>query len=127
MVGHTGKLEAAKEAIEVVDNCLGHLVTTVNQAGGTALITADHGNAEYMADANGKSWTAHTTNPVPFMLIEGEKRKIPGHGGDVQLRPNGCLADVAPTILEILGIEQPEEMTGESLIATAPYAVTSRN
>ncbi|AFY38071.1 phosphoglycerate mutase [[Leptolyngbya] sp. PCC 7376] len=127
MVGHTGKLEAAKKAIEVVDNCLGHLVTTINQAGGTALITADHGNAEYMADENGKSWTAHTTNPVPFMLIEGEKRKIAGHGGDVQLRPDGCLADVAPTILEILGIEQPQEMTGESLIATAPYAVSSRS
>lgn len=127
MVGHTGKLEAATQAIEVVDKCLGRLITRINQAGGTALITADHGNAEYMADANGKSWTAHTTNPVPFMLIEGEQRKIPGHGADVTLRENGCLADVAPTILEILGIEKPEEMTGESLIATAPYAVTSRN
>ncbi|OKH13806.1 2,3-bisphosphoglycerate-independent phosphoglycerate mutase [[Limnothrix rosea] IAM M-220] len=127
MVGHTGKLEAAAQAVEVVDDCLGRLVEAINKAGGTALITADHGNAEYMADENGKSWTAHTTNPVPFMLIEGEQRKIAGHGGDVQLRPDGCLADVAPTILEILGIDKPEEMTGESLIVTAPYAVSSRS
>ncbi|MGB2923842.1 MAG: 2,3-bisphosphoglycerate-independent phosphoglycerate mutase [Limnothrix sp.] len=127
MVGHTGKMEAASQAVEVVDNCLGKLVSAINRAGGTALITADHGNAEYMADENGKSWTAHTTNPVPFMLIEGEGRKIKGHGGDVKLRENGCLADVAPTILEILGIEKPKEMTGESLITAVPYAVSRRN
>jgi 2,3-bisphosphoglycerate-independent phosphoglycerate mutase len=116
MVGHTGNMEAAVMAIETVDRCLGRLLETISQSGGTTLITADHGNAEYMADEEGNPWTAHTTNPVPFILIEGEKRKIVGHGGDVKLRENGCLADVAPTILEILQIPKPEEMKGKSLI-----------
>ena len=121
MVGHTGNLEAAVEAIETVDRCLGKVIETVNQAGGTLLITADHGNAEYMRDQDGNPWTAHTTNPVPFILIEGEGRKIIGHATDVPLRNDGCLADVAPTILEILQIPQPEEMTGKSLIEPATY------
>jgi 2,3-bisphosphoglycerate-independent phosphoglycerate mutase len=121
MVGHTGNLEAAIEAIETVDRCLGQVIETVNQAGGTLLITADHGNAEYMRDADGNPWTAHTTNPVPLILVEGEARKIIGHGTDVPLREGGCLADVAPTILEILQIPQPEEMTGKSLIEPAVY------
>ena len=121
MVGHTGNLEAAIQAIETVDNCLGQVIETVNKAGGTLLITADHGNAEYMRDPEGNPWTAHTTNPVPFILVEGEERKIVGHGADIPLRENGCLADVAPTILEILQIPQPEEMTGESLIESAAY------
>ena len=121
MVGHTGILEAAIEAIETVDSCLGRVIETVNKVGGTLLITADHGNAEYMRDAEGNPWTAHTTNPVPFILVEGEERKIIGHGTDVPLRTNGCLADVAPTILEILRIPKPEEMTGSSLIESAVY------
>ncbi len=121
MVGHTGNLDAAVTAIATVDRCLGRVVETVNQAGGTLLITADHGNAEYMQDADGNPWTAHTTNPVPFILVEGEARKIVGHGADVPLRTGGCLADVAPTILEILRIPQPEEMTGQSLIEPAVY------
>ncbi|MGF1591408.1 MAG: 2,3-bisphosphoglycerate-independent phosphoglycerate mutase [Pleurocapsa sp.] len=121
MVGHTGNLEAAIEAIETVDSCLGKVIETVTKAGGTLLITADHGNAEYMRDAEGNPWTAHTTNPVPFILVEGESRKIIGHGADVPLRTDGCLADVAPTILEILQIPQPEEMTGTSLIEPAVY------
>ena len=121
MVGHTGNMEAAIEAIETVDACLGKVIETVNKAGGTLLITADHGNAECMRDKNGNPWTAHTTNPVPFILIEGEERKVPGHGGNVNLRTNGCLADVAPTILEILQLPQPEEMTGKSLIELAEY------
>ena len=121
MVGHTGNLSAAIEAIETVDRCLGTVIETVNQAGGTLLITADHGNAEYMRDSDGNPWTAHTTNPVPFVLIEGEARKIVGHGTDVPLRADGSLADVAPTILEILQIPQPEEMTGKSLIEPAIY------
>jgi 2,3-bisphosphoglycerate-independent phosphoglycerate mutase len=121
MVGHTGNIEAAVQAIETVDKCLGRVIEAVNQVGGTVLITADHGNAEYMQDAEGNPWTAHTTNPVPFILVEGEARKIIGHGADVPLRSDGCLADVAPTILEILQIPQPEEMTGKSLIKSAIY------
>ena len=121
MVGHTGNIEAAISAIETVDKCVGTVIEKVTQAGGTLLITADHGNAEYMRDANGNPWTAHTTNPVPFILVEGEARKIVGHGTDVPLRTGGCLADIAPTILEILQIPQPEEMTGKSLIEPAVY------
>jgi 2,3-bisphosphoglycerate-independent phosphoglycerate mutase len=121
MVGHTGNMEAAVTAIETVDVCLGRVIQAVNQAGGTLLITADHGNAECMRDSEGNPWTAHTTNPVPFILIEGEQRRIIGHGGDVSLRNNGSLADVAPTILEILQLPQPEEMTGKSLIEPAKY------
>ena len=123
MVGHTGNLDAAVTAIETVDKCLAQVIDSVIGAGGTILITADHGNAEYMRDEAGNPWTAHTTNPVPFILIEGEKRVISGHGGDVHLREGGCLADVAPTILEILQLPQPEEMTGTSLIQPANYEV----
>ena len=123
MVGHTGNLEAAVTAIETVDKCLGEVIESVIKAGGTILITADHGNAEYMRDEEGNPWTAHTTNPVPFILIEGERRIIAGHGAEVALREGGCLADVAPTILEILKLPQPEEMTGTSLIQSAEYEV----
>lgn len=123
MVGHTGNLDAAKKAIETVDQCLGKLLKAINRVGGTTLITADHGNAEYMKDDNGNPWTAHTTNQVPFILIEGEGRKIIGHGGNVKLRKNGKLADIAPTILDILQLEKPQEMTGESLIEKAEYEV----
>jgi 2,3-bisphosphoglycerate-independent phosphoglycerate mutase len=123
MVGHTGNLEAAIQAIQTVDHCLGRVLGSVSKMGGTMLITADHGNSEYMKDENGNPWTAHTTNPVPFILIEGEKRKIPAHGGNVNLRGGGCLADLAPTILQILQLPQPQEMTGRSLIEPAPYEV----
>ncbi|GAB4459099.1 MAG: 2,3-bisphosphoglycerate-independent phosphoglycerate mutase [Elainellaceae cyanobacterium] len=123
MVGHTGKMEAAIQAVETVDRCLGRLLEAIGRAGGTALITADHGNAEVMLDENGQPWTAHTTNPVPFILVEGEKRKIPGHGTDVALRDGGILADIAPTILEILRIPQPAEMTGRSLIEPVGFDV----
>lgn len=116
MVGHTGQMKATIQALEVVDRCLGELLQSVLQMGGTLLITADHGNAECMVDEHGNPWTAHTTNPVPFILVEGEGVKIPGHGTDVALRDDGCLADIAPTILEILRLPQPEEMTGRSLI-----------
>lgn len=119
MVGHTGNMEATIKAIETVDKCLGLLVEQIGKVGGTALITADHGNAEYMWDESGNPWTAHTTNPVPFIVVEGEQRKIPGHGTEVNLASNGCLADIAPTILEILGLPKPEEMTGVSLIQPA--------
>lgn len=116
MVGHTGNLEATITAIETVDRCLGQLLDTIGKLGGTTLITADHGNAETMKDEAGNPWTAHTTNPVPFILVEGEQRKIKGHGADVQLREGGKLADIAPTILDILQLPIPEEMTGRSLI-----------
>lgn len=125
MVGHTGIYPAAVQAIETVDHCLGRLLASISRMGGTTLITADHGNAEYMWDDNGEPWTAHTTNPVPFILIEGEGVKIPGHGTEVSLRDDGRLADIAPTILDILGIEQPSEMTGKSMIQ--PLEVEIRN
>ncbi len=116
MVGHTGNMDATVQALESVDVQLGRLLDAVGQAGGTTIIIADHGNAEYMWDEEGRPWTAHTTNPVPFILVEGERLKIPGHGGEVELRSNGCLADIAPTILEILQLPQPKEMTGRSML-----------
>ncbi len=123
MVGHTGKMDAAIQAVETVDACLGRLLTGIGKMGGTALITADHGNAEVMLDEDRKPWTAHTTNPVPFIVVEGEGRKIPGHGTDVVLREGGCLADIAPTILEILKLPQPVEMSGRSLIESVGFDV----
>jgi 2,3-bisphosphoglycerate-independent phosphoglycerate mutase len=119
MVGHTGLMEATTEAIATVDRCVGRLVEATNRMGGTLLITADHGNAELMQGPDGRPWTAHTTNPVPVILVEGEKRKLPGHGTDVHLREHGGLADIAPTLLAILGLPKPERMTGESLITPA--------
>ncbi|MBD2239242.1 2,3-bisphosphoglycerate-independent phosphoglycerate mutase [Aulosira sp. FACHB-113] len=123
MVGHTGQIEATIEAIEKVDLCLGRLLASITNVGGTTIITADHGNAEYMLDDAGNPWTAHTTNPVPLILVEGEKAKIPGHGTNVELRSDGKLADIAPTILEILQLPQPSEMTGRSLVVSAGYDV----
>ncbi|KAF3886185.1 MULTISPECIES: 2,3-bisphosphoglycerate-independent phosphoglycerate mutase [Nostocales] len=121
MVGHTGKIDATVTALETVDKCLGHLLASISKVGGTAIITADHGNAEYMVDTDGNPWTAHTTNPVPLILVEGEKAKIPGHGTNVVLRSDGKLADIAPTILEILQLPKPSEMTGQSLIQQTGY------
>ncbi len=110
MVGHTGFLDAAVEAVETVDTCLGKVVDAILKVGGVALITADHGNAEQMVDyATGQPHTAHTSNIVPFILVD-DKRKT------ASLRENGRLADIAPTILELLKLEKPIEMTGESLI-----------
>jgi 2,3-bisphosphoglycerate-independent phosphoglycerate mutase len=119
MVGHTGQLEATATAIATVDHCVGRLLEAANRMGGTMLITADHGNAELMQGADGRPWTAHTTNPVPVILVEGEKRRLPGHGTAVQLREHGGLADIAPTLLEILGLPKPSLMSGESLIQPA--------
>lgn len=123
MVGHTGNIEAAVKAVETVDRCVGRLLESAIKVGGTVLITADHGNAEVMRDEQGNPWTAHTTNPVPFILIEGEGRKIPGHGAEVSLRSDGRLCDIAPTILEILKLPQPPEMTGRSLLEPAEFDV----
>jgi 2,3-bisphosphoglycerate-independent phosphoglycerate mutase len=117
MVGHTGMMDAAKEAIQTVDTCIGRLLNAIGREGGSMLITADHGNAELMQGADGQAWTAHTTNPVPVILVEGEQRKIPGHGNAITLRDNGGLADIAPTLLQILDLPQPSAMTGNSLIA----------
>ena len=84
--------------------------------GGSILVTADHGNAEMMKDANGEPWTAHTTKLVPLIFIEGEKRKIPNQGNNIYLRDNAGLADIAPTLLQLLNLPIPKEMTGKSLI-----------
>jgi 2,3-bisphosphoglycerate-independent phosphoglycerate mutase len=119
MVGHTGQMEATTAAIATVDNCVGRLLEATGRMGGTMLITADHGNAEVMQGADGRPWTAHTTNPVPVILVEGEKRKLPGLANDIHLREHGGLADIAPTVLEILGLDKPDKMSGESLIQAA--------
>ncbi|MCT0217986.1 2,3-bisphosphoglycerate-independent phosphoglycerate mutase [Synechococcus sp. CS-1329] len=116
MVGHTGRMDATEVAIATVDHCVGRLVEATNRMGGTLLITADHGNAELMEGDDGRPWTAHTTNPVPVILVEGEKRKLGGHGAAPQLRQGGGLADIAPTLLQILGLPQPSSMTGTSLV-----------
>ena len=106
MVGHTGVFDAAVKAVEVVDECVGKVVDAIREMGGVALITADHGNADKMVDDDGEPFTAHTTNPVPFCVI----------GYDCELKDGGRLADIAPTMLQILGLPQPEEMDGTSLI-----------
>ena len=107
MVGHTGNMNAAVQAMQVLDEQLKRVVTAVRALGGVVLITADHGNAEQMwDDKNNAPWTAHTTNPVNFIVV----------GGDVAHVANGGLSDIAPTILKLLGITQPTEMTGHSLI-----------
>ncbi|MDE6432029.1 MAG: 2,3-bisphosphoglycerate-independent phosphoglycerate mutase [Opitutales bacterium] len=110
MIGHTGNLPAAIRAAEVVDECVKEILTNVDATDGSALVTADHGNLERMVDlATGKPHTQHTTNPVEVVLY-GQKYK------NAKLRDGGCLADIAPTILELLGVSQPAEMTGQSLI-----------
>jgi len=125
MVGHTGKLDATAEAIAMVDRCVGQLLEATGRMGGTMLITADHGNAEVMRGPDGRPWTAHTTNPVPVILVEGEKRQLPGHATNVKLRKGGGLADIAPTLLDILGLPKPARMTGESLIQPAGSGVSA--
>ncbi|MDE6900049.1 MAG: 2,3-bisphosphoglycerate-independent phosphoglycerate mutase, partial [Oscillospiraceae bacterium] len=105
MVGHTGVYEAAVKAVETVDACVGRVVEATRAMGGIAMITADHGNAEEMRKHDGSPMTAHTTNLVPFILV----------GADAKLHP-GRLADIAPTILDIMGLACPPEMDGKSLI-----------
>ncbi len=116
MVGHTGVQEATKKAIAKVDNCIGRILDSIGKMSGTLLITADHGNAELMEGPDGQPWTAHTTNPVPVILVEGEKRKVSGQGNSVRLRTGGGLADIAPTLLQLLSLPKPQSMTGSSLI-----------
>ncbi|MEA2457676.1 MAG: 2,3-bisphosphoglycerate-independent phosphoglycerate mutase [Thermoleophilaceae bacterium] len=106
MVGHTGVIEAAVKALEAVDECLGQVVRAVHERGGACIVTADHGNCDHMLEDDGSPNTAHSMNPVPLIVTAG----VPG------LREGGILADVAPTVLALLGVDQPEEMTGESLV-----------
>ena len=109
MVGHTGVEAAAVKAVEAVDACVGRAVEAVEKADGVMFLCADHGNAEQLIDyETGAPFTAHTTNPVPFILINDKA----GRG----LREGGCLADIAPTLIELMGLEQPAEMTGRSLL-----------
>ena len=106
MVGHTGIFEAAVKAVETVDVCVGRVAEATTKMGGVMLLTADHGNADCMIDTDGSPFTAHTTNPVPFAVV----------GKDCKLREGGKLCDISPTIIKLLGLDKPEEMTGESII-----------
>ena len=109
MVGHTGVESAAIQAIETVDECVGKAVAAIKEVDGVMFICADHGNAEQLVDyKTGEPWTAHTTNPVPFILVNADSA--------YKLREGGCLADIAPTLIELMGLEQPKEMTGKSLL-----------
>ena len=109
MVGHTGVQEAAIKAVEAVDECVGKAVEALKEVDGQMFICADHGNAEQLIDEEtGEPFTAHTTNPVPFILVNAD----PAY----KLREGGCLADIAPTLIELMGMQQPAEMTGKSLL-----------
>jgi len=111
MVGHSGKIEPTVKAVETVDACLGRIETAVRAKGGAMLITADHGNAEMMIDpATGGPHTAHTTNPVPFIVVAEDAKQY-------TLKPNGSLRDISPTMLGMLGVDEPKEMTGHDLRA----------
>jgi 2,3-bisphosphoglycerate-independent phosphoglycerate mutase len=115
MVGHSGKIEPTVKAVETVDACLGQIETAVRRKGGAMLITADHGNAEMMIDpASGGPHTAHTTNPVPFIVVSDKNKTF-------SLRSDGSLRDISPTVLGMMGLPQPKEMTGHDL------GVESRN
>jgi 2,3-bisphosphoglycerate-independent phosphoglycerate mutase len=106
MVGHTGVIPAAIEAVETVDECLGEVVRAVHEGGGACVITADHGNADHMLEPDGSPNTAHSLNPVPLVVTADAG----------PLRSGGVLADIAPTVLALLGIPQPERMTGTNLM-----------
>ena len=110
MVGHTGVMEAAVKAVHTVDECAAKVVEAILKNGGRAIITADHGNCERMlADDGVTPFTAHTTNPVPVILVDNGRK-------DAKLRSGGRLSDLAPTMLDLMGMEIPREMTGKSLI-----------
>ena len=109
MVGHTGVESAAIAAIEAVDECVGRTVEAIKEVNGQMFICADHGNAEQLVDyETGDPFTAHTTNPVPFILVNAD----PAYS----LKEGGCLADIVPTLIELMGMEKPAEMTGTSLL-----------
>ena len=108
MVGHTGFIDAAIKAVEAVDECVGRAVKAIDEVDGQMFICADHGNAERLLDEDGEPFTAHTTNPVPFIIYNYDE--------NYALREGGCLADIVPTLIEMMGMEQPAEMTGKSLL-----------
>jgi 2,3-bisphosphoglycerate-independent phosphoglycerate mutase len=111
MVGHTGNVPAVLKAVETVDECMARVIAAAEQAGARLLITADHGNCEMMIDPKtGGPHTAHTTNPVPFLVVDGDETQ--------RLREGGALRDVGPTILRMLGLERPSEMDGRDLRMT---------
>ena len=110
MVGHSGVMAAAVKACETVDRCLEKVINKLREQGGVALVTADHGNSEKMAGPDGKPFTAHTTNPVRLLLVDDSRQAV-------SLR-EGRLGDIAPTLLELMGLDQPEQMTGRSLLQT---------
>ena len=111
MVGHTGIMEAAVKAVEAVDRCIGRVVEAILETSGQMFICADHGNSDQLIDyETGDPFTAHTTNPVPFILVN--------YTDGVGLKEGGKLADIAPTLLEMMGIPKPIEMTGESLLVS---------
>ena len=110
MVGHTGVMQAAVDAVKAVDKCVLKVINAIIEAGGEAIITADHGNAEMMIDEEtGGPFTAHTLSKVPFILVSKRFQ-------DKKLRQDGILADIAPTMLDLMGINVPEEMTGKTMI-----------
>jgi 2,3-bisphosphoglycerate-independent phosphoglycerate mutase len=118
MVGHTGVIEAGIKAVEVIDECLGRVLRAAQEGGAQVLITADHGNVEMMSDASiGQPHTAHTTGPVPFIVVQRQ----------IKLQNNGILADVAPTVLDLMGIEKPAEMTGKSLVRGSSKSQTQKS
>jgi 2,3-bisphosphoglycerate-independent phosphoglycerate mutase len=108
MVGHTGNIKATVKSLEFIDTCLGQVHAAVEESGGTLIVTADHGNVERMLDKDGLPMTSHTTNRVPLIIVDEGLRHL-------ELR-EGKLEDVSPTILHLLGLKQPDEMTGKSLI-----------
>ena len=112
MVGHTGVMEAAVKAVETLDGCVSEIVSAIEEVGGQLLITADHGNSDMMLDAEGNPFTAHTTNPVPLCYVGDAGHEFNEHG----LSGEGKLADLAPTLLYLMGIDIPSEMTGEVLM-----------
>ena len=119
MVGHTGFIEAAIKAVETVDECVGRVINKLNETGGLGIITADHGNAEEMIDCiEHCPMTAHSMSKVPFVICSTDIKKLKGQANGKECSDGqfGRLCDIAPTILELLKIEKPKEMTGQSLI-----------
>ena len=110
MVGHTGSIPATVKAVEAADEALGPILAAVEREGGVALVTADHGNAEQMLDADGNPQTAHTSNPVPLVVTDP----------DVSLRTGGQLSDLVPTMISLLGLAKPLQMSGHNLVETTP-------